>query len=164
VRVLRWALRGLLALGLLALLAAAALFGGAGPLAFVPGGHLWGPLREPAQDWSFTDAIAEIQVQTHAGPLPWSVTTWVMSDQGKLFLGASECDRVWTHRVMDDPEIRLRIDGVVYEMQAHVTNDPALAERLAPVILSKYFGISADSARWIEGETTGCLFRVEPRS
>jgi hypothetical protein len=45
-----------------------------------------------------------------------------------------------------------------------VTRDPALAERLAPVILGKYFGIAADSARWIEGESTGCLFRVEPRS
>jgi hypothetical protein len=164
VRLLRWAARGAALLLGLAALALVALFGGAGPLAFVPGGHLWGELREPAADWSFTDAIAEIQVQTHVGPLPWSVTTWVMSDQGRLYLGASECDRVWTHRVMDDPEIRLRIDGVVYEMQAHATRDPALAARLAPVILSKYFGISADSARWVEGENTGCLFTVEPRA
>jgi hypothetical protein len=161
---LRRALRGVAALLLLTLLAGAALFAGVGPLDFVPGGWLWGPVREPVQDWSFTDAIAEIQVQTHVGPLPWSVTTWVMSEGGGLFLGASECDRVWTHRAMEDPEIRLRIDGVVYEMRAHVAGDAALGARLAPVVLHKYFGIAADTARWIEGETTGCLFRVEPRS
>jgi hypothetical protein len=31
-------------------------------------------------------------------------------------------------------------------------------------VLHKYFGIAADSANWIEGEATGCVFRVEPRS
>ena len=94
------------------------LFGGVGPIAFVPGGALWGETREPPEDWSFTDGIKEIQVQTHVEPLPWSVTTWVLSSEGELFLAAGNCDRVWTHRVMDDPEIRLRIDGIVCEIQA----------------------------------------------
>ena len=159
----RWLVRSVLAVLTLALLGAVALFGGLGPRAFVPGGVLWGEVREPPADWSFTDAIGEIQVQTHVGPLPWSVTTWVLSEGGELFIAASECDRVWTHRVMEDPEIRLRIGGVVYEMRAHRETDRAVGARLAPVVLHKYLGIAADSARFIEGETKGCVFRVEPR-
>ena len=161
---LRWLIRlGGLAVAL-PLLGLVALCAGAGPLGPIPGGALWGPVREPAADWSFTDAIAEIEVQTHVGPLPWTVTTWVMSSEGRLFLGASECDRVWTRRVMDDPQIRLRIDGVVYEMEAHVTTDRALGAKLAPVLLHKYMGIAVDSANWIEGASDGCVFRVEPRA
>ncbi len=161
---MRWLTRAGLAVLLLAGLGAVSLFGGVGPIAALPGGVLWGEVREPPADWSFTDAIAEIQVQTHVGPLPWSVTTWVLADQGELFIAASECDRVWTHRVMADPEIRLRIDGVVYEMRARPETDRAVGARLAPIVLHKYFGIAADSASWIQGATNGCAFRVEPRT
>jgi hypothetical protein len=160
----RWLGRAALAVLGLALLGGVALFAGLGPIAMIPGGALWGEVREPPLDWSFTDAIAEIQVQTRVGPLPWAVTTWVLADGRELFIAASECDRVWTHRVMADPEIRLRIDGVVYEMRARPETDPAVGARLAPVVLHKYFGIAADSARFVPGETSGCVFRVEPRT
>jgi hypothetical protein len=161
---MRWLLRGLVGLLALILLAFAALFGGVGPIAIVPGGALWGETREAAADWSFTDRIKEIQVQTHVASLPWTVTTWVLSSEGELFLAAGNCDRIWTHRVMDDPEIRLRIDGIVYEMQARQVSDEATGARLAPVVLAKYFGIAVDSANWIAEENEGCLFRVEPRT
>jgi hypothetical protein len=64
---------------------------------------------------------------------------------------------------MEDPEIRLRIGGAVYEMRARRETDRAVGARLAPVVLHKYLGIAADSARFVEGETKGCVFRVEPR-
>jgi hypothetical protein len=150
-------------LGLL-VLALVLLFGGVGPITFLPGGWLWGELREPPADWSFTDAIAEIQLQTHVGPLPWSVTTWVFSEQGDLYVGANDCDRVWTHRVMADPEVRLRVDGAVYELRAEMVTNPAIAARLAPLTLHKYFGIAAESAEWIPGESPGCMFAMGPRS
>lgn len=160
---MRWVLRAILGLVVMLVLGLAALFGGVGPIAFLPGGALWGEVREPPDDWSFTDRIAEIQVQTHVGPLPWSVTTWVMSEGGDLFIAASNCDRIWTHRVIEDPEIRLRIDGVIYEMQARITQDRAIGGRVAPVVLAKYLGIGVDRANWIPGQQEGCVFRVEPR-
>jgi hypothetical protein len=160
----RWLGRAALAALAIALLGAAALFGGLGPLAMVPGGVLWGELRAPRSDWSFTDAVREIQVQTHVGPLPWSVTTWVLSEGGELFVAASDCDRVWTRRVTADPEVRIRIDGAIYELRARRENDPAVGARIAPVVLHKYLGIASDSARFVAGESRGCVFRLEPRS
>lgn len=156
--------RLLATVALLALLGSVALFAGLGPLGPLPGGILTGPERAPPDDWSFTDAIAEIQVQTHVGPLPWTVTTWVMSHEGRLFIGASECDRVWTHRVFEDPVVRVRIGGVVYLMNAHRETDRTLGAALAPVMLHKYMGIAVDSANWIPGASEGCILRVEPRT
>jgi hypothetical protein len=147
-----------------AVLGLAVLFGGAGPIGPFPGGALWGEMREPAKDWSFTDAIAEIQLQTHVGALPWSVTTWVMSSEGELFIGAGNCDRVWTHRVKEDPDVRIRVAGDVYEMRVSQETGRALGARLAPVILAKYSGVAVDTANFVEGEQRGCIFRVEPRS
>lgn len=161
---MRWILRAAFCLVLVLAVAFAALFGGMGPITFLPGGVLWGETHEPPADWSFTDRIPEIQVQTHVGPLPWSVTTWVMSVDGNLFIAANDCDRVWTHRVMEDPNLRLRIDGVIYEMQAHIESDRAVGARVAPVVLAKYMGIGVDSASWVPGEQNGCVFRVEPRT
>ncbi len=161
---MRWALRGLFGLLLLPVLGFIVLFGGVGPIGPVPGGVLWGETREPEGDWSFTDSIKEIQVQTHVGVLPWSVTTWVLSSEGELFLAAGYCERIWTNRVKQDPDIKVRIAGKVYEMQARQETDRTLGARLAPVVLAKYMGIAVDTANWVEGEQTGCVFRVEPRS
>ena len=160
---MRWVLRGLVGFLVFDVLAFGVLFGGVGPIGPIPGGALWGEQRAPVEDWSFTDAIKEIQVQTHVGPLPWTVTTWVLSHDGELFLAAGNCDRIWTHRVMDDPEIRVRIDGVVYELRAAQETGRAVGAVLAPVVLAKYMGIAVDSANWIEGENSGCVFRVEAR-
>ena len=104
--------------GCLALVAAALLawFGGLGPWGPFPGGVLWGEVaREPVADWSFVDAVAEVQVETRFGPLPWSVTTWALThaatrsadlvvtghthhpikseEDGRLFLNSGACAR-----------------------------------------------------------------------
>ncbi len=157
-------LKGIGALLLVALVLFGALLGGLGPLEYLPGGVLWGPVREAPEDWSFTNAVAQVELQTHVGPLPWAVTTWVMADGADLFIGASECERIWTHRVMEDPEVRVRIEGDVYELRARLVEDRAVTARIAPILLSKYLGITADSANWIEGRSTGCVFQLEPRS
>jgi hypothetical protein len=161
---MRWLARALVAVLVLVAFGGFALFGGLGPVAFLPGGWLWGERREPPADWSYTDEIKEVQLQTHVGLLPWSVTTWVMSSDGELYIGASECERVWTHRVMADPNIRVRIDGAIYELRAREVTDLAVAGRVAKVTMHKYFGIESESANWIEGKNEGCLFRIEPRT
>ena len=161
---MRSLVRGLFGLSLLLVLGLVVLFGGAGPIGPLPGGVLWGGLQEPAQDWSFTDSIKEIQLQTRVGPIPWAVTTWVMSSEGELFIGAGNCNRVWTQRVMQNPDIRIRVSGAVYEMRALHETDRGVGARLAPVLLAKYMGVAVDTANWIEGEQVGCVFRVEPRS
>ena len=87
-----------------------------------------------------------------------------MSSEGELFIAAGNCNRIWTHRLMEDPEVRIRISGAVYEMRARLTKDREVGARIAPIVLAKYSGIAVDTANWIEGEQVGCVFRMENRS
>ena len=159
-RVLRAARWGVLLLGVLGV----AWCGGIGPYGALPGGWLWGEVKPPPSDWSFTDGIKEIQVETRLLGLPYAVTTWVLSYRGDLFIAAGLCDRVWVNRVKARPEIRLRVGGAVYEMRAEVTTDREIGAGIAPVLLHKYFGIAVDAANFDRERTSGCVFRVEPRS
>jgi hypothetical protein len=71
-------------------------------------------------DWSFTDEIEEILIETRTWyGIPHSVTIWCVSIQGDLHVGASFPDlpdeRQWVSNVKRDPNVRLAIGGRVYE-------------------------------------------------
>jgi hypothetical protein len=152
-------------------------FGGLGPWGPFPGGVPWGePAREPAGepvvDWSFVDRVAEVQVQTRLGPLPWSVTTWVFSHQGRLYFAARNClGKRWVKNLLANPDVRVRIEGRIHALRAVRDEDPAVGEALLGQMLVKYLGLEAEDPRPLAhepgtGETRayGCFFRTEPRS
>jgi hypothetical protein len=169
-RALVWLGGGLLVLVGIAL---AAWFGGLGPWGPFPGGILWGePARERVSDWSFVDGVGEVQVQTRLGPLPWSVTTWALTHEGRLYLPSRNCfEKRWVKNLLERPDVRVRVQGRLHDLRAVRDEDPALGEALLRQMLVKYLGIEAEDPRSLagepgEGETRayGCLFRMEPRS
>lgn len=91
---------------------------------------------EPAEslpaDWSFTDAHGEIAVQVATPYLvPHSVTIWCASVDGELYLGARDPEtKHWPGWVDDDPEVRLGIEGTLYDVRLEPVSDEA---RLAGV-------------------------------
>lgn len=130
--------RLLLALGLPVLL-------GAGPCGPITGGRLSPDLAPapPAADWSFTDEVSTIQVETKPGD-PLSVTTWCFTDGPNLYVpsrGAEE--KAWVQNVLADPRVRLRIGDSVYDMRAARVTDEAELRRIVPLLLAKY-----SMARW----------------
>jgi hypothetical protein len=156
-----------LALGLAALLlvALAAWFGGVGPRGPIAGGWLWGETLEgPVRDWSFTNSVREVELQTHVGPLPYSVTVWNLSDGPGFYVPSGDCSRRWVRSVLADPDVRVRIDGKIYLLRARQVTDSETSARLAPVLLEKYFGIRAEQAAFRGEGRTGCILRLEPRS
>lgn len=156
-----------IALALLALIALAAIawFGGLGPRGPLAGGWLWGPVvRERVSEWSFTDRIGEVQVQTRLGPLPYSVTTWNLSAGDRFYIPSGDCSRRWVRLVLAHPDVRVRIDGRIYELRATREDDLDAASRVAPVLLEKYLGIRDEGARFSGENRTSCLLRMEPRS
>ncbi len=169
--VVRWTRRLVLAFVLVVILA----LGGVaahGPIGPLPGGPLLGELvREPVRDWSFTDAHGEIQVQTRIGILPYSVTTWSLSHQGRLYVPARNGGaKRWVQRVLSDPEARIRIAGKVYPVRFELVTGSEETRPLARVMLAKYLGVEADEARPLSGPTPEgqpraevWIFRVESR-
>ena len=170
VRALAWLAGGVLALVLAGLLV---WFGGLGPWGPFPGGFLWGEAaREPVADWSFVDRVAEVEVETRLGPLPWTVTTWALTHDGRLYLPSRNCfEKRWVRNVLANPDVRVRIEGRVHELRAVRDEDAAVGGALLRQMLVKYLGIEAEDPQPLAhepgvGETRayGCVFRMEPRA
>jgi hypothetical protein len=95
-----------------------------------PGFGISGELStETVADWSFTDEIEEIVIETRTWyRLPHSVTIWCASIDGELYVGAGFPDypkeRHWVTAVKRDPNVRLRIAGKLYERRLERIDDP----------------------------------------
>ena len=99
--------------------------------------------RELVSDWSFTDGIEEILIETRTGyGLPHSVTIWCVAIGGQLYVGASAPDfpkeRRWVRNVRRDPDVRLAIAGQIYERRLELISDPALTDTVDRAFGRKY--------------------------
>ncbi len=99
-----------------------------------PGVWLSGELVEtPVTDWSFTDEIPEIFVETRTWyGIPHSVTTVCVAHNGTLYVpsvyfegGEFPDARFWNRNVVRDPRVRLKIGERIFEREAVLVEDPA---------------------------------------
>lgn len=106
-----------------------------------PGLWLTGDLvTTPVADWSFTDNIKTVKVQTNSWYfIPHSVTTWCIAYNGQLYLATSgAATREWPRNVARDPHVRLKVDGKLYDRTLMVVTDPAEREGVLQVRAKKY--------------------------
>ncbi len=112
-----------------------------------PGLWLKGELvTAPVADWSFTDNIPLIQIQTHTRYwLPHSVTINCVSHQGKLYLYSYYAPgltyphgRRWNEDVARDPRVRLKIGDKLYDRTLALATDPAEQEAVREATSKKY--------------------------
>lgn len=105
---------------------------------------------EPVPDWSFTNGIEEIFIETRTGyGLPHSVTIWCVSIDGDLYVGASAPEfpreRRWVRNVRRDPDVRLSIDGRLYERRLELVTDPQQVDWVNRTFGRKYgYDVDAD--------------------
>ena len=100
----------------------------------------------PVTDWSFTDQIQNIQIQTNSWYLlPHSVTIDCVSYKGKLYLFSSYAagltyphGRRWNEDVARDPHVRLKIGDKLYDRTLTLVNDPAEQEAVREATFKKY--------------------------
>ncbi len=141
-------------------LAAALLFGlGCEPMGPIAGGRLKGDVAgELPADWSFTDSHDTVQLETHPES-PHSVTVWCVSYRGRLYVPTRNPDaKRWVGFVLEDPRVRIRIGGILYEGVAVRVTDEQELEWAVPALLAKYEIESSE----IEG-AEAWLFRIDPR-
>jgi hypothetical protein len=91
----------------------------------VPGLWLKGELvTTPVTDWSFTDQIPQIKIQTESPfLLPHSVTIWCAVYNGNLYV-TSYRGRQWVENIIRDPHVRLKIEDKVFDRSLSIVNDP----------------------------------------
>jgi hypothetical protein len=106
-----------------------------------PGLRLGGEVVEQSGgDWSFTDAHREISVETRSPwLLPHSVTIFCAARDGRFFLGARNPDgKRWVANVDRDPDVRLAIDGRVYQQRLVALTDAEDVKTAQAAFAAKY--------------------------
>ena len=141
-----WKVLGVILACLVFLLVAARIVG------FEPNGRrpgLWlkGDLvTTPVTEWSFTDKIQNVKIQTNTRYLvPHSVTINCVSYKGQLYLDSFYAagltyphGRSWNEDVARDPHVRLKIGNQLYDRTLALVTDPAEQAAVNEAKFKKY--------------------------
>ena len=116
---------------------------GFGPHARTPGLWLKGNVvTTPVTDWSFTDKIPVVQLQTETSyMLPHSVNINCLNYNGQLYLVSVYPEgtaHTWNDNVIRDPHVRLKIGDDIYDRTVSLVTDPAEQEGVLQARHNKY--------------------------
>ena len=136
------------------------------PLGPFAGGRLGGDVQPaPVADWSFANEEENCQLETNPDD-PHSVNTWCVGYRRYLYIPTSMIlgpknprEREWVQKVATSPEVRVRIDGVVYELEAERVEDDAEYAAALEALEEKYELDPADR----DPEREIWLFRMQAR-
>jgi len=123
----------------------------------VPGLWIKGkPVTTPVADWSFTEKISEIKIQTQTPfLLPHSVTIWCAVYNGNLYV-TSYRGRLWVEDIVRDPSVRLKIGDQVFDRTLSIVDDPAEKAAVLQAKGKKY-------PQWkVPSVSVATVFRVNP--
>jgi hypothetical protein len=93
-----------------------------GPTGLLPGGGLEGEARPAPSDWSFAGDYDTAQIETRPQD-PYSVNLVFTILDGGLYVNAGDTETQWVKNMTEDPRVRLRVDGVLYELRAERVTD-----------------------------------------
>ena len=122
-------------------IAAAVVVGCVDPEDQRPGMRLLGEsAKEFPADWSFTNEYREIALEVHTPYLlPHSITIWCASLAGRLYVGARDPEtKRWPGWVAQNPDVRLRIAGRIYEAALVHLDESDTIDRLRGAYAVKY--------------------------
>lgn len=131
-----------------------------GPWGPIPGGRLRGddlPCPEDARPFA---SVREVELEL-APEAPRSVRIWSVVVDGTLFVPGDFLTpfKRWPAQVVDDPRVRIRIDGQIFRCRARRVDDAPTIEALRRAAARKYRlspdGWAARSEVW--------WFALEPR-
>jgi hypothetical protein len=125
-----------------------------GPIA---GGVLEGEVAAWPSDWSFTSEIDNVLLETNPDD-PYSVTVWGVAHEGSFFVAAAQKDNQWAQYIAQNENVRLSIEGVLYDARAIAITDVDEIKAVSPSYIQKY-EIEYEG-NFIE---EGTLYRLEPR-
>jgi hypothetical protein len=92
------------------------------PFVLMPGGKLDGEVRAAPADFTFAGSDGMAQLETRLDE-PYSVNLVYTVVGGRLYVNAGDTETRWVKNLTADPRVRLRIDGVLYELSAERVTD-----------------------------------------
>jgi hypothetical protein len=107
------------------------------PLVMIPGGQLSGESKPVPADWSFSDEVETVQLETRPAD-PYSVNIWGVAVGPDFYVASGKADNAWARHIAEDDRVRLRIDGTVYDLRAVREDAPEARERFLAAAKAKY--------------------------
>jgi hypothetical protein len=136
-----------------------------GPIGPLSGGRLSGDVKPAPSDWGFAANVEQAQLETNPVK-PRSVNVWIAVKDGALFLSSSmilgpklPTERGWVRDVEADENVRLRIEGAVYELRARRVLDDAEVAAVRAALETKYELDAGD----IDPDREVWVFQLEAR-
>lgn len=90
---------------------------GCGPTLLLPGGALSGPDSEAPVDWSFSDEVSTIQLETNPAD-PYSVNIWAVGLGDRLYVHSGTNRATWIEHMETDPQVRAKVGESIFALQA----------------------------------------------
>lgn len=129
------------------------------PMGPLPGGQLSGEVKAIPDNWSAYSEVEILQLETRPDD-PYSLNIWGVG-LGKDYYVASGGggESSWVDHIIDNPEVRLRIDNNIFELKAvRVTDEEELA------LVLKRYKEKYDMEAQGEDAAQAWLFRLDRRS
>lgn len=128
-----------------------------GPMGPIAGGELEGTPSGWPEDWTYTDEIENVLLQTN--PMdPYSVTIWIVVDDGVPYVAAGDPDSTWAANILQNPEVILSVEGKLINARANRVMSTQEVLKVADQYVKKY---EMDQEDFTEQEN-GTLFRLSP--
>jgi hypothetical protein len=143
-------------MGLVALLTLVAACGD--PIVILPGGELKGTLAAAPADWSSVADVKTIQVDFRPKD-PYSHNIWGVGIGPDLYIATGAKGTRWTPFIAEDPNVRVRVGGELFDLKAVRVTDAAERARVAEAYTKKY-EVKADD-NWV---ARGMIFRLDRRT
>ena len=132
---------------------------GCRPFVMVPGGELSGTVKPVPADWSFTDSVETVQLETRPDD-PYSVNVWGVAAGNTFYVASGRGESAtWAKHIAADPRVRLRVGEDLYELSAVRTTDEVELSAFIDAAKKKYEDFEPDERQRREA----ILFRLEPR-
>lgn len=101
---------------------------GDGPFVVFPGGALSGETKSVPSDWAFAGDYGTVQLESNPAE-PYSVNIAYTVMDGRVYINAGDTETQWVQHINGDSNVRLRLDGVLYDLRAVRVRDTGTIER-----------------------------------
>jgi hypothetical protein len=96
----------------------------------VPGKRITGEeVAEPVKDWSFMETSTRVTLEVRPSD-PYSVDIRAFQQDGVLYLNSITPENRWTQLLIEDPNLRIKVENKIYKVRATRVEDPALVNEI----------------------------------